>query len=90
MTSRPHKGWHSRGYLPHYDTPDKPQHVVFRVAGPLPKAVATCVDKQERIRILENWLDSGEGDSPLAQPDHANIVADSLRAFAGQRYDFHG
>ncbi|MGJ0454654.1 MAG: transposase [Methylocystis sp.] len=48
------------------------------------------MDKQERIRILENWLDSGEGDSPLAQPDHANMVADSLRAFAGQRYDLHG
>ncbi|WP_195838252.1 REP-associated tyrosine transposase [Methylocystis rosea] len=90
MTSKPHKSWHSRGYLPHYDTPERAQHIVFRVAGPLPKAIVACTSNQERVQRLDDWLDRGEGDSPLAQPDSANIVAESLRALAGQRYDLHG
>jgi len=89
MTHKPHKGWHSRGYLPHYDTPERAQHVIFRVAGPLPKAVMACADKQERIQTLDDWLDRGEGGLPLADPNHANIVAESLRAFVGERYDLH-
>jgi hypothetical protein len=89
MTRGPHKGWHSRGYLPHCDTPERALHVVFRVAGPLPTAVVASASNQERIRRLDDWLDCGKGDSPLAQPDHAQIVADSLRALAGERYDLH-
>ncbi len=89
MTDKPHKGWHGRGYLPHYDTPERAQHIIFRVDGPLPKAVMACADKQERIRQLDDWLDRGEGGQPLANPNHANIVADALRAFAGGRYELH-
>jgi hypothetical protein len=34
-----HKGWHSRNYLPHFDSQDVVQFVTFRLADSLPKAV---------------------------------------------------
>ena len=30
------KGWHSRGYLPHFDSQDVTQFVTFRLADSLP------------------------------------------------------
>jgi len=89
MAHKPHKGWRSRGYLPHFDSPERAQHVIFRVDGPLPKAVIACGDNRELIRELDDWLDRGEGDPPLADPHHAKIVADALRAFVGERYELH-
>ena len=35
-----HKGWHSRGYLPHFDSQDIVQFVTFRLADSLPKEAA--------------------------------------------------
>jgi hypothetical protein len=32
-----HKGWHSRGYLPHFDSQDTIQFVTYRLADSLPK-----------------------------------------------------
>lgn len=88
MTGKSHKGWHSRGYLPHFDTPEQAQHVIFRVDGPLPKTVMACADKQERIKQLDDWLDRGEAGAPLV-PEHRSMVADALRAFDGARYHLH-
>jgi putative transposase len=31
------KGWHSRGYLPHFDSMDTVQFVTFRLADSLPE-----------------------------------------------------
>jgi hypothetical protein len=90
MTSpKPPKGWHSRGYLPHFDTPERPQQVVFRTGDPLPEALLDCADPLERARRLDAWLDGGKSGSPLASPEHAEIVSQSLRAFVGQRYELH-
>jgi hypothetical protein len=66
-TPKSPKGWHSRGYLPHFDTPERPQHVLFRTAGPLPEALSDCADPLERARRLDAWLDGGKSGSPLAQ-----------------------
>ena len=88
-TPKQPKGWHGRGYLPHFDTPELAQHVVFRVAGPLPEAALACVDRQERARRIDAWLDRGEGGSPLAPPKNARIVNESLKAFSERRYDLH-
>lgn len=30
------KGWHSRGYLPHFDSPETLQFVTFRLVDSLP------------------------------------------------------
>ena len=35
----PHKGWHSRGYLPHLDAPGEIQTITIRLADALPLAV---------------------------------------------------
>ncbi len=35
----PAKGWHSRGYLPHFDSPETVQFVTFRLADSLSRAV---------------------------------------------------
>ncbi len=37
-----HKGWHSRNYLPHFDSEDTIQFVTFRLADSLPK---TAIDR---------------------------------------------
>jgi putative transposase len=89
MTQKPHKGWHNRGYLPHFDTPGRAQHVVFRIAGPLPKSVTDGKDAGERFRRADAWLDRVDGDAPLARAALAQIVADALRFFAGERYELH-
>ena len=31
------KGWHGRGYLPHFDSPETVQFVTFRLADSLPR-----------------------------------------------------
>ena len=36
---RKHKGWHSRGFLPHLDAAEIQQAITFRLADALPKQV---------------------------------------------------
>ena len=33
-----YKGWHSRGYLPHFDSAETVQFVTFRLADSLPRS----------------------------------------------------
>lgn len=84
-----HKGWNGRGYLPHFDSGDVVQHVVFRLQGSLPAPVL------ERLRnapedfglALDEALDrGGVGPTWLADPACADIVADALTGFDGARY----
>jgi REP element-mobilizing transposase RayT len=91
VTQTDPKGWHSRGYLPHFDSPEVAQHVVFRTAGPLPKEIRAALagNEPEAISAFDAWLDGGAGDGPLFKPEHAEIVADSLRFFEGSRYRLH-
>jgi putative transposase len=77
----PPKGWHSRGYLPHLDSPERIQHVIFRTAGSLPKAVLEAGDIRARFDAL---LDRGDG--PLADPAAARIVEEAVRHFDGERF----
>jgi hypothetical protein len=50
-----HKGWHSRGYLPHFDSAETVQFVTFRLADSLPRVIAEAL-----ARLPDN----------LAEPDH--------------------
>lgn len=62
----PHKYWHSRGYLPHCDTPGLIQGITFRLADSLP-AEALRRMKQEspddaaKRRRVEEMLNAGHG-----------------------------
>jgi putative transposase len=55
-----HKGWHSRGYLPHFDSQDVIQFVTFRLADSLPKAAALRLKAAAQPESLrDEFLDKG-------------------------------
>ena len=88
---RVHKGWHERGYLPHFDGDAIVQTVTFRLADSLPRAVydhiiATAGNGEDRRRRLESLIDRGRGACILRQSENAAIVANGLRHFDGERY----
>lgn len=70
------KGWHSRGYLPHYDSYDLTQHVVFRLFDSVPP------DEREGDDVLDRHL----GSSFMRDPSCARIVAEALIHGHGERY----
>lgn len=85
-----HKYWHSRGYLPHCDTPELIQSVTFRLHDSLPEsaiarlaAEASPLNKRQRI---ESLIDAGYGECFLQKANIANIVENALLHFDGTRY----
>ncbi|SDR07277.1 putative DNA methylase [Rhizobiales bacterium GAS191] len=82
------RGWYSRGYLPHYDSPETIQHIVFRTADSLPgfAQLDALTDFHERQKAIGQELDRGMGSRPLANPAAAKIVEDALLHFDGSRY----
>lgn len=81
------KGWHSRGYLPHFDAPDLVQTVTFRLADSLPAHVVKMLtDDPLGNNKLETLLDNGSGACWLRDPVLARLVEDALLHFDGNRY----
>jgi REP element-mobilizing transposase RayT len=90
-------GWHSRGYLPHFDGAQVTQFVTFRLADSLPqrlletwrselkKEAGTDIEATLRRRI-EAYLDPGHGECHLRNPLVAGLVQSSLMFFDGDRY----
>jgi putative transposase len=90
-------GWHSRGYLPHFDSPDVTQHVTFHLADSLPQTVLLRLESElktlptekrdaERRKRIDAWIDAGHGSCILRNPDIAGMVQESLLTFDSQRY----
>jgi REP element-mobilizing transposase RayT len=89
--------WHSRGYLPHLESPQATQHVTFHLADSLPSAVlarlevelnslpAETRNVEKRMRV-DAWIDAGLGSCVLSNPEIADLVQGSLLAFDSQRY----
>ncbi|HQU94261.1 MAG TPA: transposase [Pyrinomonadaceae bacterium] len=84
------KGWHSRGYLPHFDTDRRTQFVTIRLFDSLPedtlfklkdelrlKAVHGVEDLELQRRI-EKYLDMGSGSCWLRRPEIATVVQNAL------------
>lgn len=81
------KGWHNRGYLPHYDAGDVTQFISFRLGDSLPqevlielehlreKGIEGMIERQNR---LEYYLDQGSGSCILREPECATIVQNAL------------
>jgi putative transposase len=90
--SRDPKGWHSRGYLPHFDSPEIIQHIVFRTVGSLPKSVVDSLPKDPDLcrKETDAALDAAHGPRPLDDPEAASIVENALRHFDGDRYRLLG
>ena len=99
-TSRPQfspRGWHSRGYLPHFDCGELAQSITFRLADSLPqeklkqlKADLKCLPadkaKIEKRRQINELLDAGYGGCIIKQSRVALIVENSLLYYDGVRY----
>jgi len=81
------KGWHGRGYLPHFDSPETIQFVTFRLADSLPR------DRIEALRSMpdamvqvDQELDAGLGACWLGKPEIATLTQDALLHFDEERY----
>ncbi len=81
------KGWHSRGYLPHFDSPETIQFVTFRLADSLPRAVVEALGhREDEIHRIERELDDCLGACWPRQPEIAALVQEALLHFDGERY----
>jgi REP element-mobilizing transposase RayT len=91
-------GWHSRGYLPHFDGRAIPQFITLHLADSIPQKViqqwkrelTNLDDEQDRILLqkrIERYLDQGYGNALLKDSRVATIVQDSLLKLDGERYD---
>ncbi len=90
-------GWHSRGYLPHFDGTAIPQFITIHLADSIPQKVIkrwqeelkSLKYEQERIlvqRRIEKYLDQGYGEAYLKHTSVATMVQGSLLKFDGTRY----
>ena len=80
------KGWHSRGYLPHFDSPETLQFVTFRLFDSLPARAIEQMKLTVGDADRDAFLDQGAGACWLRQPEIARIVEDALLHFDGERY----
>jgi REP element-mobilizing transposase RayT/Fe-S-cluster containining protein len=95
------RGWHSRGYHPHFDGgKDFAQSVTFRLADSLPRHVAeqmdadlkslpTSLQDPEKRKRIEAFLDAGYGSCSLREPPVSDMVESALLFFDGERYRLH-
>lgn len=85
-----HKHWHSRGYLPHCDTPNLLQFITFRLADSLPVGVLHGLlqetDDDKKHLEFERLLDEGYGECWLQQNVIADLVEGALLFGDGTRY----
>ena len=81
-------GWHSRGYLPHFDA-EIPQFITFRLHDSLPRSVLLGwqeeLKREQRSAVqailrrrVEAYLDQGHGCCDLKNPLVANMVQNAL------------
>jgi len=94
------KGWHGRGYLPHFDGGEVIQFITFHLADSLP--VSLIEQWQEQLKNdpensfehelyirIEKYLDAGYGSCYLGDERIALLVRDSLLFFDDQKYNLH-
>ena len=90
--SREDFGWHTRGYIPHFDGgPELPQFITFRLADSMPRTVVERWIKEKLSDIefrkrIEHYLDAGAGECWLGQVAVAEIVKNALLHYDGERY----
>ena len=86
-----HKGWYSRGYLPHLDAPGVIQALTFRLADALPRDVLDSwrdreLEQGDILTRSAAFLDAGHGSCVLRDPRCAGIVRDCIVRFDGEKY----
>jgi REP element-mobilizing transposase RayT len=93
MTGLPRRnstlGWHSRGYLPHFDGGELAQFITFRLNDSLPRDMLICWKEDLKFeqnaqaasimrRRVEAYLDQGHGHCYLGNQDVAEMVQSAL------------
>lgn len=89
-------GWHSRGYLPHFDAGEVFQSITFRLHDSMPQELLAKwreeltresdeIEDALRWRI-EAYLDQGYGACHLADDRIASMMQNALLHFDGERY----
>jgi REP element-mobilizing transposase RayT len=92
-----HRGWHSRGYLPHLDAPGELQVLTFRLGDALPKQVVERWREELRLepesaaamelgKRIARYEDAGYGESLLKIAQHAEAVEGCLLHADGVKY----
>lgn len=97
-SSQVHKGWYSRGYIPHFDGGEIPQFLTYRLADSLPQKVLNrwktelehnqITDAKFRRRA-EKYLDQGFGKCYLRNERIAEIVKENLFHFKDKKYKLY-
>lgn len=79
------RGWHQRGYLPHFDAPGITQMLTFMLHDSFPverrvewEPILREAEESLKRRKLEAWLDRGHGACWLARPEVAETVENVL------------
>lgn len=80
-TQQPHRGWHSRGYLPHCDAAGLIQHIVFGLADSIPRGA-----RSSSVQHADRLLDAGHGECHLRHNACAEGVETALLHSDGERY----
>jgi putative transposase len=87
------RGWHQRGFLPHFDAPDVTQFVTFQLDDSFPvtrraefEAILKEPDDSAKRRKLEAWLDRGHGECWLRRQDVAELLETILLEADGRDY----
>jgi len=89
MNELPRLGWHSRGYLPHFDGGELAQFITFRLHDSLPRSILirwkqeltlerTAYGEEIMRRRVEAYLDQSHGSCFLHDHMIAGIVQDAL------------
>ncbi len=89
-----HRGWHSRGYLPHLDIGEVTQFITFRLGDSLPQSVLEELEDLRRrgehvarIERAEYYFDQGHGSCILREPSCAMIVQEALIFLHDKRFE---
>ena len=84
------RGWHERGYLPHFDAPGVTQFLTIMLHDSFPvtrrrewEPLLKEANSSKRRAKLEAWLDRGHGRCWLRRPQIAALVEEELRGEDG-------
>jgi REP element-mobilizing transposase RayT len=87
------RGWHQRGYLPHFDPPGVTQFIAFQLHDSFPvtrraefEAILKTPENSAKRKQLEAWLDRGHGECWLRRSNVAENLEQILLAADGRDY----
>jgi REP element-mobilizing transposase RayT len=96
LPNRAPQGWHSRGYLPHFDAGEVFQSITFRLHDSMPQNLLKrwkielareAEDYADALRWrIEAYLDQGYGACFLSDLRLATMLENALLYFDGERY----